>query len=176
MNLPRLPKLGYFYLLLCLLLTSFQVQLETDYAVHANIIYRFTKYIDWPDSKKSGDFIIGIVGDTPLYEELKNFIASKTVGKQRITIKKFSSSETSFTCHILFICQEESRSLKKIVAFTSGYPILVVTESAGLASRGSCINFLIIHEHLKLEINKTTIEQRDLSIANELLTLATTVK
>ena len=45
-----------------------QAQQATDYAIHANIIYRFTKYIDWPDSKKSGDFIIGIIGESPLYD------------------------------------------------------------------------------------------------------------
>src|SRR4051812_16053310 len=79
-----------------------------DYAVHANIIYRCTKYIDWPDYKKSGDFVIGIVGDSPLYDELKNFTANKTVGTQKIVIKKMSSSTSSYDCHILFISEEES--------------------------------------------------------------------
>jgi hypothetical protein len=37
-----------------------QAQQETDYAVHANIIYHFTKYIDWPDNKKSGKELLFI--------------------------------------------------------------------------------------------------------------------
>jgi hypothetical protein len=55
---------------------------QNAYAVHANIIYRFTKYINWPDDKKAGDFVIGVIGDTPLYDELKIFISNKTASGQ----------------------------------------------------------------------------------------------
>ena len=33
-------------------------QSAIDYKVHANVIYRFTKYIEWPEDKQEGDFII----------------------------------------------------------------------------------------------------------------------
>src|SRR5436305_1196416 len=69
-----------------------KAQDEINYAVYANIIYRFTKYIDWPDDKKSGDFVIGIVGKSPVYNELISFTANKMVGNQKIVIKKMSSS------------------------------------------------------------------------------------
>ena len=144
--------------------------------MYANIIYRFTKYIDWPNEKKSGDFIIGIIGDTPLYDELKNFTDNKWVDNQKIVIKKFSSSATSFNCHILFICDDESRSMKKIAIATAGASTLLVSESEGLSRKGSAINFIIIGDHVKLEINKNNIEQRRLDVASEFLTLGTIVK
>ena len=147
-----------------------------DYAVHANIIYHFTKYIDWPRYKKSSDFIIGIVGDSPLYDELQKVAETKTVGGRQIIIKKFSSSETIFYCQILFISQDKRKSLKKIIAATMDAATLIVSESEGMASKGSCINFVIVHDRLKLEINKNTIEQRGLGIATELLSLGTVVK
>jgi hypothetical protein len=153
-----------------------QSQNEIDYAIHANIVYRFTKYIDWPDYKKSGDFIIGIVGDSPLYEQLKNFITNKKVGNQKIVIRKFPSSLSTYDCHILFITEEKSNSLKKIAENTKGTSTLLVSESNGLARKGSCINFIVIEDHLKLEINKTNIEERDLNIATELLSLGIIVK
>ncbi|MEO7983799.1 MAG: YfiR family protein [Bacteroidota bacterium] len=151
-------------------------QQATVYAVHANIIYHFTKYIDWPANKKSGDFIIGIVGDSPLYDELKKNIAGKMTGDQKIVIKRFSSSATSFNCHILFIGEEESGSMKKIVSETTGSPTLIVSESEGFAKKGACINFNAESDHLKLEINKGNIELRNLSIASELLQLGKIVK
>jgi hypothetical protein len=156
--------------------SEIRAQAAMDYAVQANIIYRFTKYIDWPDSKKTGDFIIGIVGESPLTDQLKNFIVNKTVGSQKIVIRKFSSTAETFNCHILFISEDESGSLKKIVLRTTGYPILLVSESDGLALKGSCINFIIISDHLKLEINKYNIEQRNLNIASELVQLGKVVK
>ena len=149
---------------------------QSSYAIHANIVYRFTKYINWPEDKKSGDFVIGIVGDSPFYDELKSFIANKTAGSQKIVIRKFSANAAVFPCHILFICEDESKNLKRIATTTSGSSVLLVTESDGLAKKGSCINFAIIDERLKLEINKNNIEHRNLNIASELLNLGILIK
>lgn len=176
----RLPKLLQ-PLLLVFVLSLLTVQKTAaqqpgDYAVQANIIYRFTKYIDWPDNKKSGDFVIGIVGDSPLTDELKSFIANKTVNNRRIVVKTFASSAEAYPCHILFISEDESSSLKKIATRTSGSSLLLVSESEGLAQKGSCINFVIVADHLKLEINKNNIEDRNLNIASELLQLGKLVK
>ena len=151
-------------------------QHETDYKIHANIIYRFTKYIDWPANKKSGDFTIGIIGDSPLYDDLKSLSADKKVGNQKIVVIKMSPSANSYNCHILFIGEEESGSLKRIANLTAGASILIVSESDGLARKGSCINFITVDERLKLEINKNNVEQRNLLIASELLELGIIIK
>jgi len=169
------PLISLFVIILLNTLAS-HAQQPSDYAVQANIIYRFTKYIDWPENKKTGDFIIGIVGDSPLTDELKSFIANKTVGNRKIVIKTFRSSAEAYPCHILFISEDESSSLKKIAARTSGSSLLLVSESEGLAQKGSCINFVIVADHLKLEINKNNIEERNLNIASELLQLGKLVK
>lgn len=161
------------FLFLSFTLTAGQ---PSDYAIKANIIYHFTKYIDWPDSKKSGDFIIGIIGESPLYGELRKIITSKKVGSQPITLKKFSSSADAYNCHILFIGDDQTNNFKRIVSKTTDRSVLLVSESDGLAGRGSCINFNVVSERLKLEVNKNNIEERNLSIANELLKLAILVK
>jgi hypothetical protein len=167
--------------LICMILfvsTSYKgkAQSSVEYSVHANIIYHFTKYIDWPDNKKDGDFVIGVVGDTPLFDELKKVIGNKMAGNQKIIVKNISPSSTSFDCHILFLSEEESTSLKKINARIAESSILLVCEDEGAASRGACINFKIESQRLKLEINKTNIQQHRLNIAGELLRLGTVVK
>src|SRR4051794_22318576 len=97
-------RLRQFFIVPLILLAGISrahAQQGINYAVEANIIYRFTKYIDWPGDRKSGDFVIGMVGDTPLYDELKDFTAAKTVGRQKIIVRKFPASATSFNCQIL---------------------------------------------------------------------------
>jgi hypothetical protein len=162
--------------LLLFLISTVSAQRERDYAIHANIIYHFTKYIDWPENKKYGDFIIGIVGDSPLYDELKIHADRKKVGNQKIIIKRFSASSASFNCHILFVGEEESDDMKKIDAKTSNSAILLVSENDGLAKKGSCINFIVVNDRLKMEINKNNIEERGLNIASELLQLGKIIK
>jgi len=167
------------FCLACLLLLSIskvQAQHETDYTIQANLIYRFTKYIDWPASRKSGDFIIGIVGDSPLYDDLKSFMNNKTVDNQRIVVTKLSGSDNYTNYHILFISEEKSGLLKKIAALTASSPVLIISEYNGLAYKGSCINFITINNRLKIEINKNNADQRSLHIASELLDLAIIIK
>jgi hypothetical protein len=147
----------------------------TDYKVHANIIYRFTKYIEWPENKQAGDFVIGIVGDSPLYDELWALTAHRLVGNQKIIVKHFPDNAAFYNCSMLFISAEESKNLKRIVLETAGLPVLLITEDTGLAKKGSCINFVIIDDHLKLEINKNNVLSRNLNIASELLELATLI-
>jgi hypothetical protein len=152
-----------------------RAQSPIEYSVYANIIYHFTKYVDWPEARKSTDFVIGVIGNTPLFEELKKTIANKTVGNQRIVIKKFSTTQESFNCQILFLSEDESGSLRRIAEHTADEPVLLLSEDRGAAARGACINFTIVAERLKLEINKNNIEHRKLKIANELLRLGTPV-
>ena len=163
-------------LLPVLLFTLFHAWAQNAYAIHANIIYRFTKYINWPDDKKTGDFVIGVIGDTPLYDELKIFISNKTASGQPFVIKKYSTTASTYNCHILFVGDNESGSIKRIAANTAGTSTLLVTESEGLSRKWSCINFVIVDDRLKLEINKSNIERRSLDIASELLNLGIIVK
>jgi hypothetical protein len=160
-----------------LLLThSISAQQQSNYTLYANIIYRVTKYIDWPAHMKSGEFVIGIVGNSPLYDALQESIFGKTVGDQRIIIKRVSIKSPSFNYHMLFIGEDESHNVKKIAMRTAGAPTLIISESEGLAAKGSCINFIIESDRLKLEINKANISGRDLGIASELLKLGKIVK
>ncbi|MDB5280207.1 MAG: hypothetical protein JWR61_5162 [Ferruginibacter sp.] len=152
-------------------------QQNTNYSLHANIIYRVIKYINWPNTNSgSGDFVIGIVGDTPLFDDLTSVVAGKKAGKQKIVVTRFPASAAAFNCHILFVPDDESNRFKKILAKTVNTPTLIISESEGFASEGSCINFVIAEDHLKLEINKRNIENRHLKIASELLQLGIPVK
>ena len=58
-------------------------------------------------------------------EELKKATANKLVGNQKIVIKEFSPNQTSFNCNILYISDDESSSLKKIIIVTQNLPILI---------------------------------------------------
>ncbi|HEV8082998.1 MAG TPA: hypothetical protein VGP55_07345 [Chitinophagaceae bacterium] len=57
----------FFFLSFFLLMgeVSIQAQQNVNYALYANIIYRFPKYIDRPPVQ---NFIIGIIGDTDIQE------------------------------------------------------------------------------------------------------------
>lgn len=145
------------------------------YAIEANIVYHFTKYIDWPNRDEPGDFVIGVVGNSPVFDEMTRLMSQKTAEGKRIAIRKFPANGASFPCQILFITQEARSSLKEVAAATASSPVLIVCEGSGLARKGAGIDLAMSDEHLKLEINKTNIERHKLQIASELLELGNIV-
>ena len=107
-------------------------------------IYNFTKYIKWPESYNSGKFVIGVLGNSNILEAL-NAMASakkKTVSGSELIVKKYSSVSEIDDCNILFVSQDVTGELRQIDSNTNSKPILIVTDSPGLATQGSVINFV----------------------------------
>jgi hypothetical protein len=132
--------------------------------------------MEWPyEEDATENFNIGIVGDTRLYAELKTLTVNKSVGDQKIIVRNISSDGPFTNYQMLFLSPGESSNLKKIELITRNRPVLLITENTGLAKKGSSINFVTVGNRLKLEINKRNILSKDISIASELLNLATIV-
>ncbi|RLD62288.1 MAG: YfiR family protein [Bacteroidetes bacterium] len=139
-------------------------------------IYNFTKYIEWPASYKSGDFTIGVIGQTPLTKELNNLAKSKKAGSQTISIKKFNKVSEIDKCNILFIPKNKSNELSNILNKLNGKSTLIITEKKGMAKQGAGINFVIVNNKQKFELNKANITKYKLKISPSLINLAIIIK
>src|SRR5437868_2473740 len=96
----------FLTLMFFVVMASLKAQQTISYALHANIIYRFTRYVEWPEYDKAGDFVIGIIGDSPLYNELEHFVENKTVNGKKIAVRKVTSPADYYNCQILFISDD----------------------------------------------------------------------
>lgn len=43
----------------------------------AMFMYNFTKFFDWPQTEKTGDFVMGVLGDRDLASELERATSGK---------------------------------------------------------------------------------------------------
>ena len=145
--------------------------------VKASFLYNFTKYIDWPDKYKEGNFIIGVLGTSTFYNDLTTLLNTKTVGNQRFEIKSFSNAESvSGICHILFVPAESSSLLPDVLKKTKGKSTLIVTEKAGLAKQGAAINFVVENNKQRFELNQKNVEKYNLKVSTTLAALAIQVE
>ncbi len=145
---------------------------DTSAIVKAGYIYNFAKLIDWPSANKEGNFIIGVYGKTNVYQELIKKYSTKRIGTQDIEIKKLSASPQVGSVHVLFIAQNGTADLKAILNNIQYEPVLVITEEAGTLSKGSIINFLVIDNSLKFELNVSEAKNRQLIVGSRLKDLA----
>ena len=145
--------------------------------IKATFIYNFTKYIDWPEKYKEGNFVIGVLGTTPFYNDLTALLTKKSVGKQIFEIKSFTNVESiSGNCHILFIPVANSGMMPDVLKKMKGKNTLIVTEKSGLAKQGSGINFVVDNNKQRFELNKANIEKYDLKVSSTLASLAIPVE
>lgn len=167
----------FFSLVLIFGLFSFQdnpkmKDTDTTAIVKAAYIYNFAKLIDWPSSNKKGNFIIGVYGQTNVYQELIKKYSAKRIGTQNIEIKKLSETPDVGDVHVLFIAKDNTKDLKSILNFIEFEPVLVITEDENTLDKGSVINFLIIDNSLKFGLNISEAQNRQLIIGSRLKDLA----
>lgn len=165
-------------LLIFILGSSFnqQIVIDTNAKLKAVFIYNFTKYIEWPKKYQEGYFVLGVLGETPLFSELTKMAQTKKIGNQSILVKKYTSVSEIENCHILYVSDKKSNLLNEITEKTKISSTLIVTEEEGLVDKGAAINFVVRGNKQKFELNKKNIEKQKLKVSSSLESLAITVK
>ena len=141
----------------------------------ALFLYNFIKNVEWPQSAKQGDLIIGIFGNNPITKELETITSSQKAGNQSMKVKVFSNVEEISNCQILYVSPGKGSAIPQLISKTNGYSTLVVSDSKGGIQQGSGINFLLDGDKLKFEISKHNIESRGLKVSANLLNLGIAV-
>lgn len=157
---------------------SMQLQQQPDVnsRLKALYIYNFTNMIEWPKELKKGNFTIGILGETNLYNELNSKYSSKSVGSQPIAIKQFGDMASVTQCHILFITKDNADKTASLVKKFKPKSTLIISEKEGGLRDGSIINFVIRNNRQSYELSKTNAAKHKLIIGKQLTELAVKVE
>jgi YfiR/HmsC-like len=136
-------------------------------------IYNFTRYIEWPEDYKTGNFIICMYGSNQaMLNELNNMAKTKTVGTQKIEVKNVSSLDAIGKNHILYVTKDISTPVKEILSKIKGKSTLLVTEKPGNTKEGAAINFVVVESKQKFELSQTNAEKNNLKVSSSLVALA----
>lgn len=162
-------------LLLVLFFFKSEFSMGQNEKFKALFIFNFTKYIDWPESYKQGDFVIGVLGNSPIISELEIVSSKKKVGLQNIAVKQFSNPAQITKCHILYIPTYKSENLRTVLTGLQNMNTLVVTDGQNMVQQGAGINFVETAGKQGFEIKKQNIESKGLKVSGNLLSLGTVV-
>ena len=138
----------------------------------AMFIYNFSRLIEWPASYKTGPFVIGTFGPSPVADELTSYTEGKKVGTQDISIQQLKTVEEITKCHILFIPFTRTKQIGQIVARIDNMSTLLITEKAGSIDLGSAINFLIMGDKLKFEMKQANASKYGIKVSSKLEEMA----
>lgn len=119
----------------------------------ANFIYNFTKFFDWPQTEKTGDFVIGVFGSRELASNLEKVTNGKKNVTQNIVIKYFNNIDQVSKCHVIFVSSFKSNKIASIHTKT-GMHCLIISDSRSAINNGAAIQFILESDRLKYEFSK----------------------
>ncbi|OFY07654.1 MAG: hypothetical protein A2W99_15105 [Bacteroidetes bacterium GWF2_33_16] len=163
------------FLLLCLItFTGFaQTNVNTLKAVY---LEKFSRFVTWPEECMMNDinqpFIISIIGETKLTENLHLVYSQQEINNKRVIIRVIKDLKEIEGSHILFIAESEKKNIQKLQQITNGLPILTVSETKGFSEKGILINFYEEDKKLRFEINETAVLKSPLKMSYYLLSTA----
>ena len=140
--------------------------------VYSMMVFNFIKYVQWPDHDKPGEFVIGVIGNTEMFNTLNTWYGGKPKGSKTYVIKKFNSAAEVSDCHVVYIDKSKSTEFETVKNKVTGKGTLVVTDKNGLGEKGSCINFKTVNEKLRFELNQQAIEASNLKVSGALSSMA----
>lgn len=135
-----------------------------EYGLKADFIYRFVDYVYWKDYSKSQIFKIAVLEESPITDALLN-----TTKNKKIEIKVYKNLNELRFCNILFVPYNCTIPIETILAKFSGKPVLIVTEQNGYGKKGAHMNFVLVDNKLKFEVNLKAINKAGIGVSSFLL-------
>jgi hypothetical protein len=142
--------------------------------VEAELVQRFTEFIDWPQDRLNdpkSPFILGLVGRNGVGPALEKLARDRTIKNHPVEIRRLDGPEGAEACHAVWITSAADSQLAAVLARTSGKPILTLGDTEGFAERGVMINLRRGPTHIAFEINLDEARKSGLKFSSRLLAL-----
>lgn len=148
--------------------------------VKAGYIEKFTLFVEWPEASTKSEstqvFTIAVIGKNTFGNDLDNLFSKTKIKNNRVQIRYISAVEEIGGCMILFISGSERNNLPDILRYTTGKPILTISDSKGFGVKGVIINMFQEGDYIRYEINRNALQKSGLIINSLLLNSAVIIK
>lgn len=146
---------------------------DTTAILQANYLYNIAKLVEWKDAAmREGNFVIGVIGNTNLYQELIRQYSTRTIGKQPIEVRQLPRTAAVERCHLLFVGRSDLSLLPEIYRRMAEEPTMIITEYAGALDDGAVVNFVKVNNLLKYELSIRNAHEHRLVVGSTLKNLA----
>jgi len=135
-----------------------------EYVLKAKFLYAFINYVNWGTTSNIAQVKVAVIGESPITKSLNTINKSKN-----IIIWEQKDLNNLNNCNIIFVPSNCPYELNEILDKFSNRPTLVITEKTGYAKKGSHINFVVVQNKLRFEVNIHTLKETNLKVSSALL-------
>lgn len=162
----------------CLLAWNIGAQpVAGEYQVKAAYLLNFARFVEWrSDVLPAGAALqIGIVGDHSFGRALDEVLRGKSANGHTIHLRLLRRDDFLADYHIIFISASEESHLADILDGLRRRSVLTVSDIDRFALRGGVIEFRMVGNRVRFDINRAPANEAHLTISSKLLSVARAV-
>ena len=150
-----------------------------EYAVKATYLYNFSRFVQWPadaGAAKGESFPICIFGEDPFGAVLDSILSGESIKGKPVVLKRVLKLQDALECRVLYISASEDARLKEILAGLDKTGVLTVSDIPQFSQRGGIIQFVIVANKVRFEVNLSSAQDAGLILSSDLLKVAVAVR
>jgi YfiR/HmsC-like len=148
-----------------------------EYQVKAAYLLNFARFVEWPADvlPASSPLDIVIVGNDPFGGALEEALRGKSANGHAIQLHHLQWTDVLTSYEIVFICASEEPHLAQILQSIGHGSVLTVSDIDRFSLRGGVIEFRMVGNRVRFDIDRTPALAARLSISSKLLSVARAV-
>jgi hypothetical protein len=148
-----------------------------EYQVKAAYLLNFARFVEWPASAlpASSPLEIGIVGNDSFGGALDEVLRGKSANGHPIQLHHLRWDDVLTPYQIVFISASEEAHLPQILRFVAHSSILTVSDIDRFSLRGGVIEFHMVGNRVRFDINRSSAIAAQLDVSSKLLSVARAV-
>ncbi len=146
-----------------------------EFKIKAAFIYQFTKFVEWPMDQagpKREQFIISVVGESPLFDLLKAVSTDRTVKGKRIEVFRAENAAGLKPSDIVVIGLVSAKESQDILKKAKGQSALTLSAQSPGTEAGVMIQFYLEDGRVRFQISRHAVETEGLKVSSQLTRLA----
>jgi hypothetical protein len=150
----------------------------SEYDVKSAYLFNFGKFIRFTPSEavsKRQSFDICIVGEDPLGHTLDNLTANEQLDGKPVRVARLKTAAEARGCAIAYISASEGTRITTDLDALRGQAVLTVSDAADFLQHGGMIQFVLVANHVRFNVNLGAVRSAQLSLSSELLKVAKSV-
>ena len=143
-----------------------------EWAIKAEYLLKLVPFVDWPQNAfaSPGDpFRLCIVGQDPFGGLVEQAAQGQSMGQRPVSVVRLKAVAAADRCQLMYVAGDPQFVAQSLAA-VSGSPVLTVTDAQG-ETKG-IVNFVVLQNHVRFEIDRAAAAKSHLNLSSKLLTIA----
>lgn len=150
----------------------------TESDVKAAYLFNFGKFLrvaGAPGANRS-TFAICILGRDPIFDAMKEIAANDSIDDRPVRVLRIVDAAQGRGCDIVYLSAFDGEDLRPALTVLTGADVLTVSDAPDFLALGGMIQFVLVGDHVRFQVNLDAVERTHLVLSSELLRVAVAVK